>query len=309
MILKTVFPEYLLSKGKREGAEMVRIHVFRASHLIAGFLAFAAAAVLIFLIASGAFSEKKDDSRENRYDYRHMEAEAMSVSASALFSKGKAGEIEIEVIRSEKQKPRVLIYHTHTHEAYDKQSDDTYIETSAWRTADNRHNIVRVGEMLSEYLSEKGFIVVHDTTDHELTELSSAYTRSLDTLLKYEGQFDILIDLHRDAYAEKTSGNPFSIKIGDTDSARLMFLVGNGVGFSDEMFYKENYELATVLTGRLNELVPGICRPVMVKDGRYNQHLQEGSMLIEVGHNKNTIEQALAAMPYLAEAMYDVFME
>lgn len=283
---------------------MIRIHVFRLSHLLLGLSAAVLIAVLIWALAAGL---KGGQSNNENTQFRQREAEAVSVSASAVFAPPDENGIEVEVIRPSRAKT-VLIYHTHTHEAYQKPVDAQYVETSAWRTKDNGHNIVRVGEELSFLLEKAGFTVIHDTTDHELTDLSTAYTRSLETLLKYEGKVDYFIDLHRDAYSENGSGNPFSLKTENTDAARLMFLVGNGKGFSDKMYYRENYELATLLTGTLNEMLPGLCRPVLVKDGRYNQHLQPGAFLVEVGHNRNSIDQALSAMPYLAEAFKEVLL-
>ena len=52
-------------------------------------------------------------------------------------------------------------------------------------------------------------------------------------------------------------------------------------------------------------MAEGICRPVLVKNGRYNQHLSTPSILVEVGHNKNTLTEALNAMPLLAQAIAD----
>ena len=40
-----------------------------------------------------------------------------------------------------------------------------------------------------------------------------------------------------------------------------------------------------------------------MKTGRYNQHIGQLSLLIEVGHNANTLEQALHAVPSLAESL------
>ncbi|MBE5790782.1 MAG: hypothetical protein E7322_01325 [Clostridiales bacterium] len=286
---------------------MVRIHVVRASHLILGALA-AVLLIALLLIAFMGFSGKSD-TNENGIQKAIWEAEAVSVSASAIFAPPDGDEIQVEVVKSSREPIRILIYHTHTHEAYQKKAEDEYVETSSWRTKNNKYNIVRVGEELSNLLTEKGFIVIHDTTDHELTELSTAYTRSLETIQKYEGQIDVLIDLHRDAYYKDSSGNPFSLKTDSGDYARLMCLVGNGKGFSDEMYYTENYALATLLTGEINQAIPGLCRPVMVKDGRYNQHLCDKSLLIEVGHNQNSIEQALSAMEPLADALEKVLCE
>ena len=44
-------------------------------------------------------------------------------------------------------------------------------------------------------------------------------------------------------------------------------------------------------------------RNIRVKTGRYNQHISNQCLLVEVGHNANTLEQALNAVEYLAEAI------
>lgn len=286
---------------------MVRIHVVRASHLLLG----AAAVILLIALLLIGLSLRSDNAltKENGVQETMWEAEAVSVSASAIFAPLEDDAVEVQVMNSAAQDIRILIYHTHTHEAYKKKETDEYIETSAWRTKNNQYNIVRVGEELAMLLTGRGFTVIHDTTDHELSDLSTAYTRSLQTMKKYDEEIDVYIDLHRDAYYESTSGNPFSLITEAGDFARLMCLVGNGNGFDDEMYYADNYAFATLLTGEINKNVPGLCRPVMVKDGRYNQHLSDRSLLIEVGHNQNSIEQALSAMPYLADALMKVLTE
>jgi hypothetical protein len=110
----------------------------------------------------------------------------------------------------------ILIYHTHTHEAYEQDVADPYEALEAWRTTDAGHSVVRVGEALASRLRRFGFDVVHDTTDHEGNQLSTAYTRSLATLTEYRERFDLYIDLHRDAYVE---GDPVVVK---TDSGEEM---------------------------------------------------------------------------------------
>ena len=106
--------------------------------------------------------------------------------------------------------PTVLIYHTHTQEAYSQVSDDLYVEVSQWRTADRAHSVVRVGEELARLLTERGFVVTHDATDHEPPKLSTAYARSLKTIQSYPQHFDLYIDLHRDAYVE--GGGPVPLQ-------------------------------------------------------------------------------------------------
>ncbi len=285
---------------------MVRLHVVRASHIAYVLIALVLLIALVVFLANGSDAPEENPTNNDFPGYVYMEAEAADVSASAVFREPDGYSMWAEVIEQPKKDIRILIYHTHTHEAYCQEENNEYVETSLWRTKDNLYNIVRVGEALSELLTDKGFTVIHDTTDHEKNDLSTAYTRSLETLEGYTGKIDVYIDMHRDAYHENGSGKPFSLKTEDVDTARLMFLVGNGEGFMEKPYYRENYELATLLTGALNEALEGICRPVMVKDGRYNQHISDKALLVEVGHNENSLQQALNAMPYLADALEEV---
>lgn len=303
---------------------MVRIHVVRASHLLIGFalvVLVVALAVILINALGNSDAETSGNLEDQNAGYVFInptaETEAAFASASAVFAPpdNDLG-IRAEVLsadgyaRARTDALKVLIYHTHTHEAYKKGAQDEYREVSAQRTTDNEHNIVKVGEVLAELLTERGFIVIHDTTDHELNDLANAYDRSLITLNAYdEGAFDIYIDVHRDAYTKNGSGKPFCVEIDGNETARLMLLVGNGEGFAVKPHYARNFELATLITGALNARNPGLCRPVMVKDGRYNQHISERSLLVEVGHNENTLKQALNAMPYFADALKQVFLD
>ena len=56
-------------------------------------------------------------------------------------------------------------------------------------------------------------------------------------------------------------------------------------------------------TEAANTLAPGICREVKIKSGRFNQHISTGALLIEIGNNRNTLSEALAACPIIAEAL------
>lgn len=216
------------------------------------------------------------------------------------------GDIVSRVLSASNGK-RILIYHTHTHEAYRMAYDGEYEPLEKWRTDDNENNIVRVGDELARLLEAEGFEVVHDITDHELDDLSTAYTRSLETLSTYEGdEYDMYIDLHRDAYTE---GAQLTCSYSGNNAAKLMMLIGSGENFEEKPFFEENYELACRLTDEINAICPGMCRDVMVKTGRYNQHIAPNSLIIEVGSNMNTLEQALTSMPVLAVAIEEALNE
>lgn len=202
---------------------------------------------------------------------------------------------------------KILIYHTHTHEAYQPAFEGEYAALEPWRTNDTQHNIVRVGDELAALLEKRGFTVVHDTTDHELNDLSTSYARSEETLESHsDTDYDLYIDLHRDAYTE---GAQLTCAYAGQASAKLMVLIGKGTDFDVKPYFEENYSLACRLTDEINSLCPGLCRDVMVKTGRYNQHISPNSLLIEVGNNMNTLDEALCSLPALADAVTAVLTE
>lgn len=216
--------------------------------------------------------------------------------------------IVVEVVRETPAPPprrTVLIYHTHTHEAYEPTEADPYKAVEAWRTADADHSVVRVGRELARQLEQLGFEVTHDATDHEQAALSTAYTRSLETLEGYDHPFDLYIDLHRDAWS--TGMRRAYVCADGTPCAQPMVLIGNGNGFDVKPHCRENLAFARALTDAINAREPGLCKEVLIKNGRYNQHIGVFSILIEVGHNRNTLREALNAVPHIARAIQAVF--
>ena len=211
----------------------------------------------------------------------------------------------VNTLRSDK--PTILIYHTHTTEAYMQTETAQYRETSAWRTNDNTNNVVAVGETLKEILErDYGFTVIHDTTDHEPPKLSTAYDRSLATMEKYHAEYPsvvLFIDLHRDAYNTSENVPCDYLTIGGIETARLMLVVGKGEKYTEKPYYSSNIAFAERITNYLNMIDENLCRPVRIKTGRYNQHVAPNCILVEVGHNANTLAQAKAAMPYFAESI------
>ena len=293
---------------------MVKIKVIHASKLLAAAAAVILAIALIVLAVSASSGAAQGTSGEK-------------AAAVAAFSFWRPPKMEFELPGENEhadlivledaavqedhtqpvERPRVLIYHTHTHEAYAQTAADPYRETESWRTEDQTHSVVRVGEALAALLTDYGFDVVHDTADYEYPKLNTAYARSLDMLETKRGEtFNLCVDLHRDAWDKSRAE---CACIGSQRAAQLMMLIGNGGNFDIKPDYEANLAFAARLTDRINALCDGLCRPVMVKNGRYNQHLFTPSVLIEVGHNLNTLDEALASMPVLAEALADLLKE
>ena len=223
-------------------------------------------------------------------------------------------ETQMAAAPAQETAPRVLIYHTHTWEAYEMTESARYTPTETWRTKDDAHNMVRVGEELSRLLEERGFFVVHDQTDFEPPNLSSAYNRSLEMIkarLEAGETYDYILDIHRDAYSGDRNGDNCVTSVDGTRRAYVMMLVGKGTGstgagFDERPDWPKNLALAEEITEAMNALEPGVSRDVKIKTGRFNQHVSPSALLIEVGNNKNTLEEALAACPVVADALLTV---
>lgn len=225
--------------------------------------------------------------------------------------------VELEQVRSTRSitlaqdAPSILIYHTHTSEAYRQDPNAPYEESGDWRTHDNDKNIVAVGEKLATLLKEQyGLNVLHDITDHEPPKLSTSYSRSVKTMQAYKEKYPsitMFIDVHRDAYGTE-NGKQDYVVINGKECAKLMFVVGTGEGATGSGFgempdFKSNYALAAAISTRLRQFNPTLARDIRVKTGRYNQHISNQCLLVEVGHNMNTLEQALNSIDYLAQAI------
>ena len=218
--------------------------------------------------------------------------------------------VSLRCLRSEQ--PTILIYHTHTTEAYTQTEQNRYTESGEWRTTDNTKNVVAVGEALKEILErDYGFLVIHDTTDHEPPKLATAYERSLVTMQTYHERYPsivLFLDLHRDAYTAESAPTDY-LTVDGTETARLMFVVGKGEKYAEKPYFEADYALAQRISQHLNSIAEKLARPVRVKTGRYNQHVAPNCLLVEVGHNANTLEQAIASMPYLAESIAYAFAQ
>lgn len=203
--------------------------------------------------------------------------------------------------------PKVLIYHTHATEAYTIADGDVYEASGQWRTKDNEKNIVAVGALLAKTLQEEyGFNVLHDKTNHEPPKLSTAYSRSVKTMEAYKKEYPSLvlfIDVHRDAGGDNTA-----IEVDGVKTARMMFVVGTGegatgAGFGEKPDFESNYALAAAISERLAQVSKRLVRNIRVKTGRYNQHISNACLLVEVGDNANTLREAKNAIPHLAKAI------
>lgn len=198
--------------------------------------------------------------------------------------------------------PRIAIYHTHTSEDYVPTSGKSH-------TYDREAGIVAVGRELVQKLEEKhGIRCVHDTSVHDADVFREAYLRSSKTvskLIKENPQLEVILDIHRDAPTNDNTKSR-SITTAEIDSkqvGRIYLIVGTDRLGLPHPKWQENHAFAMELQRQLEALYPGLSRGIKIDTARFNQHLHSRLLLIEIGGEQNTLEEAKLAAGYLADAL------
>lgn len=210
-----------------------------------------------------------------------------------------------------KKGPQVLIYHTHTTESFITNLEQLDQNGIPNRTTDATNNVVRVGEELAQVLRKKYNIeVIHNSTIHNYPADTGAYGRSLNTatnILNSYPSIQIVIDIHRDG----VDGDRLRTvtEINGKKAAKMMFVVGTNATGLNHPEWKENLKLAITLQNILDKKYPGITRPIYISENRYNQHLTNGTLIVEIGGDGNLISECLESTKYLAEVINEVLKE
>lgn len=203
--------------------------------------------------------------------------------------------------------PTVLIVHSHGTEAYTKTADSQYDNYAAYRTTDDRYNMISIGDELARLLEEQGIKVIHDRTAHDYLDYDNAYSNSRKAVQQYLKEYPsikVVLDLHRDA-ATNADGSQWATEatVDGKDAAQLMLVVGTSASGESHPNWQTNLSVAEKLTVLMEKGDPGVCRAIQLKYKRYNQDLCPASMIVEVGTAGNTHAEAINAMPALADAI------
>ena len=90
--------------------------------------------------------------------------------------------------------------------------------------------------------------------------------------------------------------------------ARLYFVVG-----SDRIRnprWEQNYKFALRLQHKIEQRYPGLSRGILLQDtARYNQHLCDNSILVEMGGYQNALIEAKRSTEILAEILAEIVYE
>ncbi|MBR6784899.1 MAG: stage II sporulation protein P [Clostridia bacterium] len=210
-------------------------------------------------------------------------------------------------LKIDKSKPAVLIFHSHTSEGYEMIEREWYAQGYTARSNDENINVVRVGTEIADYLEGMGYTVIHDKTIHD-DNYSDSYPNSRKTVAKHleeHPEIQIVIDIHRDSIAlnNGTKIKPLNI-INGKKAAQLMIITGAEEGkvenFPD---WEYNLRFALQLQKECETLYPGLMRPVLFSQRKYNMDMTRFSLLIEMGSEANTLEEACYSGRMLASAL------
>lgn len=195
--------------------------------------------------------------------------------------------------------PQILIYHTHSLEGYCDSTD-----------GDLDESVVGLGDYLTEILTGRyGFQVLHDRSTYD-SDRDRAYGVAgpyLQQILKDNPTIEVVIDLHRDGVGNDTH---LLTEVNDTVMAPVMFF--NGLSYTNKngaLTSLKNPNLQTNLAFSLqmellaSEYYPGFSRGIYLKGLRYNMHYCPKSLLVEVGAQTNSLQEAMNAMPPLADIL------
>lgn len=210
--------------------------------------------------------------------------------------------------------PQVLIVHTHTSEAYIDKDQGFYYESFYPRSTDYSRNVTRVGNAIAEQLKNAGIGVIHDLTYHDDPSYNGSYSRSAQTIKNHLAQnpsIKVVLDIHRDAIGDNESGKIKPTFVFDgKKAAQIMIMSGcdtdGSLGFPD---WEHNLRLALRLQQKAETLYPGITRPMYFGEVKYNMDITHGSLLIEVGTDANTLEEAVYTGSLLGNALSQVLEE
>ena len=189
--------------------------------------------------------------------------------------------------------PKVLIVHTHATESYLPSSEGNF------HKKDEVNTVRDVGNIMANELEAKGIGVIHDKTLHDYPSYNSSYSKSYQTvsaiLAKYPS-IECVIDLHRDAVSSDVPSP--TISIGGKTCAKYSYVIGTSAST-----YNQNRAFVNKLNGIAAGKYSGFTGAVIERGYTYNQELSSKYLLVEIGFNRNQIEDCRNTAGYFGKIL------
>lgn len=242
-----------------------------------------------------------DITREQLEDYDYLlnnffildgntATDSNQINAAALLDKDMS-------LPAEQAAPQILIYHSHSQEEF---ADSV--------PGDPSMSVIGVGDTLMSILQEDyGYGVMHVTDTFDIVngeiDRNSAYDyarEKVEQVLAENPSIEVVIDLHRDGVPEEKH---LVTEVDGRPTAQFMFFNGlsysakNGpIDYLPNPHIADNLAFSFQLELNAEEYYPGLCRAIYLSSLRYNLHLKARAILLEVGAQNNTVEEAKNAM-------------
>ncbi len=199
--------------------------------------------------------------------------------------------------------PQILIYHTHSQELFANSTP-----------GDVMTGVVGCGEYLTQILTEQyGYHVIHHMGQYDVESRDNAYSYAapaVEKILAEHPSIEVVIDLHRDAVPEDTH---MVRNVQGINMAPIMFFNGlsrladkGDIAYLENPYIMDNLAFSLQMKLAASEYYPELTRPVYLKGYRYNMHYCPKTLLVELGAQTNTYEEARNAMVPLADLLYKV---
>lgn len=204
--------------------------------------------------------------------------------------------------------PKILVFHTHSQEYF---SDSEMIREDS---------IVGVGDELCRLLEENYNVKsIHDYGQYDVVNgevnVNGAYERmepNIQKILDENPSIEVCIDLHRDI---TPNNDRFIWDYKNEPTAKVMFFNGMCRTFKDgeirnldylpNPYLEKNLAFSMQMKLYSNEKYPEFTRKNYIRAYRYSLHMREKSLLIELGSDQNTVQEAYNTVEPLAEILMD----
>ncbi len=149
-------------------------------------------------------------------------------------------------------------------------------------------------------MNSLGIKTIHSDQVND-TIYDEAYDNSFEVaqnMLEENPTIRILLDVHRDGLPPQVRKS--IVRIDDKDTAKILIVLGQ-----NNPTWERNDQVANSIIEIAEDTYPGFFSNMIryASKARYNQHLTNGAILLEVGSQLNTAEEVMNTVQPLAEVL------
>lgn len=257
-----------------------------------------------------------DEEKQNYSDVGYLKRNIYTVAAITDLNEG---EIDPEKflnmdfsLDTKEEGPKVLIFHTHSHETFADSNKSLGFE----------EGVIGIGDYLKQILEEDyGIETMHCTESFDYVDarmtITGAYERMepvIEKILEENPSIEVAIDIHRDGIADESIH--LTTEVNGKPTAQVMFFNGlSRIYENDQLisinglenpYIEQNLAFSFNMKYAADKMYSGFARKNYLNAYRYSLNMLPKSLLVEVGAQNNTKEEAMNAMEPLAEILVAV---